>query len=89
MKTIVELLENSAGKYANNPYLLEKKSDHYESISYTQTRDLAYVTAAGLIAMGLQKGDRVALLSESRTDWVLSELGILHAAQYAYRFPSC
>lgn len=29
--------------------------------------------------MGLQKGDRVALLSESRTDWVLSELGILHA----------
>ena len=79
MKTIVELLENSAGKYANNPYLLEKKSDHYESISYTQTRDLAYVTAAGLIAMGLQKGDRVALLSESRTDWVLSELGILHA----------
>ncbi len=79
MKTIVELLENSAGKYANNPYLLEKKSDHYESISYTQTKDLAYVTAAGLIAMGLQKGDRVALLSESRTDWVLSELGILHA----------
>ena len=79
MKTIVELLENSAGKYANNPYLLEKKSDHYESSSYTHTRDLAYVTAAGRIAMGLQKGDRVALLSESRTDWVLSELGILHA----------
>ena len=79
MKTIVELLENSAGKYANNPYLQEKKSDRYESISYKETKDLAYATAAGLIAMGLAKGDRVALLSESRTDWVLSELGILHA----------
>lgn len=79
MKTIVDLLENSAGKYGNNPYLLEKKSDHYESISYRETKDLAYATAAGLVAMGLEKGDRVALLSESRTEWVLGELGILHA----------
>jgi len=79
MKTIVDLLENSAGKYANNPYLLEKKSDRYESISYRETKDLAHATAAGLVAMGLEKGDRVALLSESRTEWVLSELGILHA----------
>jgi len=79
MKTIVELLENSAGKYGNNPYLLEKKSDRYEAITFKETRDLAYSTAAGMIVLGLEKGDRVALLSESRTDWVLSELGILHA----------
>lgn len=79
MKTIIELLENSAGKYGNNPYLLEKKSDRYESITYQETKDQAYSTAAGMLAMGLEKGDRVALLSESRTDWVLSELGILHA----------
>lgn len=79
MKTIVELLENSAGKYGNNPYLLEKKSDRYEAITFKETRELACITAAGMIALGLEKGDRVALLSESRTDWVLSELGILHA----------
>ena len=46
MKTIVDLLENSAGKYGNNPYLLEKKSDHYESISYRETKDLAYAPYA-------------------------------------------
>lgn len=79
MKTIVELLENSALKYGNNPYLLEKKTDCFESISFKETKDLTYTTAAGMIALGLEKGDRVALLSESRTDWVLSELGILHA----------
>ncbi|MRR19376.1 long-chain fatty acid--CoA ligase [bacterium] len=79
MKTIIDLLENSAGKYGNNPYLLEKKTDRYESISYKETKELAYITAAGLLAMGIEKGDRIALLSESRTDWVLSELGILHA----------
>ncbi len=79
MKTIIELLENSALKYGNNPYLLEKKTDHYEAINFKETKELAYATAAGMIALGLGKGDRVALLSESRTDWVLSELGILHA----------
>ena len=79
MKTIVELLENSAQKYGNNPYLLEKKTDRYESITYKETKEQAYKVAAGLMALGIKKGDRIALLSESRTDWVISELGILHA----------
>jgi long-chain acyl-CoA synthetase len=72
MKTIVELLESSAEKYADNPYLLEKRIDKYEATTYRETK------AAGFMAMGLNKGDRVALLSEARTDWVISELGILH-----------
>jgi long-chain acyl-CoA synthetase len=78
MKTIVELLENSSQKYANNPYLLEKKTDKYEATTYRETKEQAYKVAAGLMAMGIKKGDRIALLSESRTDWVISELGILH-----------
>jgi len=78
MKTIVELLENSAQKYGNNPYLLEKRTDRYEAITYSETREQAYKVAAGLLVLGIKKGDRIALLSESRTDWVISELGILH-----------
>jgi long-chain acyl-CoA synthetase len=79
MKTIVELLENSAQKYGNNPYLLEKKTDRYEAITFKETKEQVYIVAAGLLALGIKKGDRIALLSESRTDWVISELGILHA----------
>jgi len=78
MKTIVELLENSAKKYENNPYLLEKKTDKYESSTYRETKEQAYNVAAGLLALGINKGDRIALLSEARTDWVISELGVLH-----------
>src|SRR4030042_3222479 len=79
MKTIVDLLENSAQKYADNPYLLEKKTDRYEAITYRETKEQTYKLAAGLLALGIKKGERIALLSESRTDWVISELGILHA----------
>jgi long-chain acyl-CoA synthetase len=78
MKTIIELLEESCRRFANNPYLFEKKADKYESITYKETKEEAYKVAAGLLSIGIAKGDRVALISESRTDWVTSELGILH-----------
>jgi long-chain acyl-CoA synthetase len=79
MKTIIELLENSAQKYPGNTYLLEKKTDKYEATTYEETKQQAYRIAAGLLSLGIKKGDRIALLSESRTDWVISELGVLHA----------
>ena len=78
MKTIVALLESSVQKYGNSPYLYEKKTDRYESITYSKTKDEAYKVAAGLLALGIKKGDRIALLSEARTDWVISELGVMH-----------
>ena len=42
MKTIVELLENSAQKYGDNPYLFEKKTDKYEAITHKQTKEQAH-----------------------------------------------
>ncbi len=73
------MLEVSAQKYPDNPYLLEKKADCYKSTTFRETKDQAFKIAAGLLSLGINKGDRIALLSESRTDWVISELGILVA----------
>jgi long-chain acyl-CoA synthetase len=78
MNTLIDLLENSSQKYGNNSYILEKKTDRYEALTYKETKEQVYKLAAGLLVLGIRKGDRVALISESRTDWVLSELGILH-----------
>ena len=71
MKTIIELLENSSKKYANNPYILEKKTDKYEALTYRETKEQVYKVAAGLLALGIRKGDRVGIISESRIDWVI------------------
>ena len=78
MKTLIDLLENSAQIYADIPYILEKKSDRYEALTYKETKEQVYKVAAGFLALGLKKGDRVALISESRNDWVISELGVLY-----------
>ena len=79
MKTILELFEQSVQKYGENIYILEKKSLKYKGITYAETQNQVFKIAAGLMALGVQKGDRIAILSESRIDWVLSELGILFA----------
>ncbi len=54
----------------------EKKADKYEGTTYAQMRELVHRFAAGLMSLGLEKGDRVALISEGRNDWVMAELGL-------------
>jgi long-chain acyl-CoA synthetase len=79
MRSIVELFEDSVKKYPNNVLLWEKTGDLFEGTTYLKAREQVYKFSAGLVALGLQKGDRVALLSEGCNNWVVSELGILYA----------
>lgn len=79
MKTIIELFETSVAKFPNNTYLWEKQNGKYEATKYSQTREQVLKFGAGLVSLGLQKGDRVGLISEGRNAWIISELGILYA----------
>ncbi len=79
MQTIIELFEESVRKYPDNPLMLEKTTDKYEPASYKEIRQAVAEFAAGLTGMGIKKGDRIALLSEGRNDWVISELAILYS----------
>lgn len=79
MDTIIDLFERSCLKFPDNPYLWEKKDGKYEALTYSRAKSRVMEIAAGLLAVGLKKGQRVALLSEGCSDWVCSELGILYA----------
>ena len=79
MKTIIELFETSVNKFSNNPYMWEKLDGEYKSFSYSEIREQVLAFGAGLMSMGIKKGDRVGLLAEGRTDWIVAELGILYA----------
>lgn len=79
MKTINSFFEAYAEKYAGNPMMLEKIGDTWIKSSYSEIREKVHQFSAGLISLGLQKGDRVSLISEGRNAWAISELGILFA----------
>jgi long-chain acyl-CoA synthetase len=78
MKTIPQLLEGSVTKYPDNVLVWEKENGQYKGISFTEIRERVYRLAAGLMALGVEKGDRVALLSEGSSEWLISELAILY-----------
>jgi len=78
MKTIPELFEGSVAKYPDNALVWEKKDGRYQKITFSEIKNRVYNLAAALLKMGLQKGDRVALLSEGRSEWLISELAILY-----------
>jgi long-chain acyl-CoA synthetase len=79
MKSIIQFFEESVDKFGSNVYLWEKPMDKYEGTTYEETKIQALEFAAGLISLGIKKGDRLSLISEGRNSWVIGELGILYA----------
>ena len=77
--TIIDFVEHYTAKYADHVFLREKVNEEWTATTYSQTREQAHLIGAGLIALGLKKGERVALLSQGRNLWVTGELGILYA----------
>ena len=77
--TIIDFIEKYTRKYPQHVYLREKVNGAWTEITQEQTRHEAYRIGAGLMSLGVKKGDKVALLSESRAMWVLSEMGALYA----------
>ncbi len=78
MKTIIDMLNESVDKFANNTFLWEKKTDRFEPLTYLEAKELVHRLAAGLMALGLKKNNKMALLSEGRNAWIIGELAILH-----------
>ena len=77
--TIIDFVEQYTHQFADHTYLREKVDGVWKEITQEQTRTEAYRIGAGLMALGLQKGEKIALLSESRAMWILAELGALYA----------
>ena len=79
--TIIDFVEKYVAKYSENPFLWEKNLDtnQWEPTTYAETLHQAKRIAAGLMALGVEKGDKISYLSEGRNMWVIGELGVLFA----------
>ncbi|MFJ4519803.1 AMP-dependent synthetase/ligase [Streptomyces sp. NPDC088810] len=53
--------------------------DGWKSLSWGQAAERVYAIAAGLIELGVQPEQRVALASSTRVEWILADLGIMCA----------
>ena len=78
-KTIVDLFESSVQQYPHNTFLLEKSDGKFRPTTYNQVQQQVYRLGAGLQALGVKKGDTMALLSEGRNLWIVGELAMFYA----------
>ena len=74
IETLRDLLLKVADRYGAKPALAAKRSGTYESISFLELRSQVECVAEFLLSIDLQKGDRVAIISENRPEWAIAYL---------------
>lgn len=79
IETIPALFLHAVKTHKRKDAFRYKKSGRYVDISHDRTMDMVDKASLGITALGLVKGDRIALLSENRFEWVVADLAILSA----------
>ena len=77
--TIPRLFWKRVGQWSDRTALREKVYGIWQEIPWREYGLKARQVALGLIALGLEPGDRVAVISENNPEWLYSDMGILAA----------
>jgi long-chain acyl-CoA synthetase len=76
-KTMADLAVRAAEKHAGRTAMKYKQGDEWVDVSFEQFGQAVRETALGLMALGLQKGDRAAILANTRPEWAYACFAIL------------
>jgi long-chain acyl-CoA synthetase len=77
-RTVYTVLEETAGAYPEIVAMRQPDgAGGHRAWTYRQYRDAVQQIAVGLRAMGIQKGEIVALQSETRAEFYLADLGLM------------
>lgn len=72
------MLNKASVTYANKNYLSQKNDKGWERTSFSEAKNKAIQLASSFIELGMVYQDKVAILSEAKTDWIISEFATLY-----------
>ena len=79
-KTVADLMARSAEAYGDRPAIRFKdESGKWVDRSFAQVRDVVRSLSLGLIDLGVQKGDKVSILANTRPEWTYFDFAALSA----------
>lgn len=78
--TVNELFWNTVEQYPEIVAVCYRDGDNFTKMTYREAGERAKTLSQGLLSLGLNKGDKVSLLSETRQEWGRADLAILTAA---------
>lgn len=76
--TLTRMFQESVKKFADYPALSSKGAHGYQAITYREMGERVRTLASGLVALGVQKGDRIAIISENRPEWAIADIALMH-----------
>ena len=75
--TIADLLPRAAEIYGSKVAVKYKEGDQWVSRSFEEVRETVRPLAFGLTALGVEKGDRVSILGNTRPEWTYFDFAAL------------
>ena len=78
-KTIADMMARAAEKFGDHPAVKYKRDGTWHDVSFAEVGEIVSEIARGLIDLGLQPGDRVALLCTTRPEWTYADFAITSA----------
>jgi long-chain acyl-CoA synthetase len=75
--TLADLLPRAARKYGAAPAVRFKQDDQWVSRSFDEVQDTVRSLALGLIDLGVEKGDKVSILGNTRPEWTYFDFAAL------------
>lgn len=79
MSNIVDLFWDRVDHSPDRPALRQRVGNDWEPLSWREYGDVVTEVAAGLVALGVEPGNRVAILSSNQVRWHEADIGILAA----------
>ena len=76
LSNLATMFFDRADQLGSKPFLWNKKEGLYSPRTYKEVADEVCQFANGLSAVGIEKGDRVVIVSENRPEWVIADLAI-------------
>jgi len=76
-KTIADLLPKAAAQYGSNVAVRYKEGDAWVSKSFAEVLEIVRPLAFGLVTLGVEKGDRVSILGNTRPEWTYFDFAAL------------
>ncbi len=68
-RTIADLIDHSAAEHAEQIAVRYKRDGAWQEVTYTQLADIVQEIGLGLIELGIQPGERLCILANTRPEW--------------------
>lgn len=81
IETIRDIVLQASERYGDQPAILTKRQGAFQGPTYRELREAVERLAVFLDGQGIEKGERVAVLSENRVEWAIAYLGAVAAGR--------